>query len=136
MLLDTHVWLWFIDADRRLGRRARAAIERATSGKGAKISAISLWEVTLLQAKRRIALREDVGDWLKEKIALPGIDVAPLSLEVSVESTRLPGSLHSDPVDRFIVATARCLGLPLATADTRILDYAKGGHLSVLDATR
>jgi len=136
VLLDTHVWLWFIDADRRLGRRSRAAIERAAKGEGARISAITLWEVALLQAKGRIALREEVGEWLRQKVALPGIVVQPLTLEVAVESTRLPGNFHSDPADRFIVATARHLGLPLVTADTRILDFAHGGHLSVVDASR
>jgi PIN domain nuclease of toxin-antitoxin system len=136
VLLDTHVWLWFLDGDRRLGRRARTAIDRAAKGRGAAVSAITLWEVALLQAKRRIALREDVGEWLRQKLALPGIDLQPLSLDVCVESTRLPGDFHSDPADRFIVATARCLSVPLATADFRILDYAQGGHVAVLDATR
>jgi len=135
VLLDTHAWLWFLDGDRRLGRKSRAAIERAVTGRGATISAISLWEVALLVAKRRISIREDVGEWLRQRTSLPGVDVSPLSLEIAVESTRLPGDFHGDPADRFIVATARCLDRLLVTADTRVLDYARSGHLAVLDAT-
>jgi PIN domain nuclease of toxin-antitoxin system len=52
-----------------------------------------------------------------------------------VDSARLPGDLHGDPADRMLVATARRVGATLVTRDGRILDYADGGHLSVLDAT-
>jgi len=47
-----------------------------------------------------------------------------LSVDVSLESTMLPGDFHRDPADQMIVATARCLDLTLLTTDQKIIDYA------------
>lgn len=83
----------------------------------------------MLVSKRRLTLVREVGDWLRIAIALPGVRLAPLSVEVSVASTRLPGAFRSDPADRIIVATARHLGARLVTEDKLILDYSKAGHV-------
>jgi len=81
-------------------------------------------------------MASDVGDWLREHVGVSGTKLHPLSIEIAVESTRLPGRLHGDPADRIIVATARCLELPLMTADARLLDYGDSGHVVAVDATR
>jgi PIN domain nuclease of toxin-antitoxin system len=52
------------------------------------------------------------------------IHIADLTPEIAVESALLPG-LHPDPADQLIVATARVLGMPLITADRRILDFGQ-----------
>ncbi len=54
----------------------------------------------------------------------------PLTPRILIESTRLPGGLHLDPVDRILVATARELGLTLVTRDKLLLAYARKGHLN------
>jgi PIN domain nuclease of toxin-antitoxin system len=48
-----------------------------------------------------------------------------------VESTQLPGSIHGDPADRFLIAIARVKGLHLMTADEKIAEYAREGYLKV-----
>jgi len=61
-------------------------------------------------------------------IVLAGVSVwNAISPEVAVASTRLPGTIHSDPADRMIAATARHLGSTLITADQLLLDYARPG---------
>jgi PIN domain nuclease of toxin-antitoxin system len=54
---------------------------------------------------------------------------APLTPEIAVESSRLPGPFHNDPIDRILAATARIEGLILVTRDRAILDYARHGHV-------
>jgi PIN domain nuclease of toxin-antitoxin system len=49
---------------------------------------------------------------------------------------RLPGEIHRDPADRFLIATARHLGVPLMTIDERILAYGAAGHVQTVDASR
>ena len=44
----------------------------------------------------------------------------------------MPGTLHRDPADRLLIATARDLGAPLVTRDARILAYAAQGHLDAI----
>ncbi len=133
-LLDTHAWVWLLNGSDRLGEKARAFIQQSLDQGVVTISAISPWEVAMLVSKERLTLDRDVGEWLVTACALPGLRVEPLSPEISVASTRLPGSLHSDPADRIIAATARHLGLTLVTDDRLLRAYGDAGHLKTLRA--
>ncbi len=77
----------------------------------------------MLIAKGRITLGMDVTEWLSAVLAVPGVTLLPLSAEIALDSTRLPGEFHDDPADRMVVATARAENAPLVTADRRILAY-------------
>ena len=129
VVLDTHALVWLLDGNRRLGPDSRALIASAAGRAAVSFSAISAWEIAMLVAKGRLELDRDVLDWLANAARLPGIRTAPLSVEISVASTRLPGELHGDPADRLIVATARQLDATLVTADRALLGYAGSGHL-------
>lgn len=85
----------------------------------------------MLVSKMRLTLDRDVGEWLHIALSLPGIRLEPLSLEVAVNSTRLPGNIHPDPADRIIVATAQHLGAVLVTDDRLLLDYGAAGYAKI-----
>jgi PIN domain nuclease of toxin-antitoxin system len=93
------------------------------------VSQISTWELALKASLGKIELTRPLDLWLRENTA--GLSILDLPLEVVLESTRLPGTFHKDPADRFIVATARVHDLVLVTGDRLILDYAAGGHVNV-----
>jgi PIN domain nuclease of toxin-antitoxin system len=134
LILDTHVWLWMVEGDRSaLPPAAIDAIEEAARAGAVRVSAISVWEVAMLEARGRIGLSRPVDDWVRAALRAPGISLLPLSPEIAVESTRLPGGPHGDPADRILMASARILGGRLATRDATILDYAATGQLRVLD---
>ncbi|QFR31775.1 type II toxin-antitoxin system VapC family toxin [Ancylobacter sp. TS-1] len=136
IVLDTHVLIWALDDDVRLGGRARAAIEQASEAGSVFVSAVTPWEIALLVQKGRLALADNVGAWLETVLSLPSLRLAALEPGIAVDSVRLPGTLHADPADRIIIATARHLGSPLLTADRAILDYGGAGHVRVIDASR
>jgi len=139
LLLDTHVWLWWLLGHERLANAAcRPAIERAEAAGRAAISAITLWETLLLHDVGRLDLGQDPRAWLLEARRSLAITVLPVGEWEAVESRLLPGELHRDPADRFIVATARLRRCVLLTADVRLLAYAAAGHLRAmnLDGTR
>ena len=71
----------------------------------------------------RLELPEPVERWLEEALGYPGVRLLDLTPRIAVEATQLPGGFHRDPADQLIVATARVHGLPLATADRKILEY-------------
>lgn len=83
----------------------------------------------MLDARRRISLSKPIEEWRTQILAAPGLEELPVSGAVGIEAVRLPQRLHDDPADRILVATARLLGLRLATRDRRLLDYAASGHL-------
>jgi PIN domain nuclease of toxin-antitoxin system len=119
-----------------LGLGAKRAIDRAASANELLVSAITPWEIGMLASKRRITLHKDVPEWIREALALPGVQLAPLSPEIAVGSNHLPFEMHPDPADRILVATARHLGATLVTADKSLLALAKRGQFRSLDASR
>ena len=131
ILLDTHVLIWLLAGNPRLGAPARSLIQQAAADNALLVSAITPWEIAMLVSKGRLALDRDVGEWLGAALALPGIRLAPLAPEIAVASTRLPGDLHADPADRIIAATARHIDAVLVTEDQRLLDYGQRGHLRI-----
>lgn len=132
LLLDTHTWLWLVGGAEPLKRPVLSAVEGAARRGRIRVSAISVWEVAMLQAKGRIRLAKDCLAWVQEALSAPGTSLVPLTPEIAVESSRLPGEFHGDPADRILVATARLLDATLLTRDERILAYGKGKLASVM----
>lgn len=134
LLLDTHVWLWLVQREPTLKPRVVAAIDEAAAGGGVLISAMSVWEVAMLEAKGRISLSTPCESWVATALSLPGVGLVPLSPAIAVASSRLPGAFHGDPADRILVATAREQRAVLVTRDERILAYSAEGHVHTLPA--
>ena len=128
-LLDTHALVWLLDGNERLGEKSRTLIQQSAQADSLYVSAITPWEIAMLVSKGRLTLVQEIGEWLRIATSMPGLRMAPLSIDVSVASTRLPGAFHSDPADRMIVATARHLGAILITEDKLILEYGRAGHV-------
>lgn len=135
LILDTHVWLWVVGGTReRLSARAIEEVEEAGRRGDVLVSAISVWEVAMLEAKGRISLARTIDDWIGAALGAPGVRLLPLLPDIAIESTRVPGGGPGDPVDRMLIAGARVTGARLATCDREILEYAEAGHVAVLDA--
>jgi PIN domain nuclease of toxin-antitoxin system len=122
ILLDTHIWVWWVDGSSQLTSTQRNHIE-AHERKGLGVSVISCWEVAKLVELNRLELRCPTREWIEQALAYPGIRFLYLTPRIAVESTLLPRPFHRDPADQIIVATARIRGCPVLTADTRILRY-------------
>jgi PIN domain nuclease of toxin-antitoxin system len=137
LLLDTHIWLWYVENDaRRFARRIEPLVEAAVQRGELLISAISVWEIAVLDSIRRIERSQDVRTWVGRALSFPGVRFKGLSPSIAIESVSLPGQVHRDPADRILIATARLTGAALVTSDARILSYARQGHVRVLNATR
>lgn len=132
ILLDTHVWLWTMEgASKELSQATVSLIENAAEGSLLAVSAISVWEMAMLEAKARITLSRAIDEWVAAALTSKGVHLAQLTPEIAIESSRLPGEVHGDPSDRIIIATARILGATLITCDEQILRYGAQGHLRV-----
>ena len=133
LLLDTHYWIWLQSGEAtRFTPAILKAIEHASTNGNLLLSVISVWELGMLESKRRVHLNIPCEQWVAEALATPGLVLAPLTPEIALESTRLPTPFHGDPADRIIVATARRQRARLLTKDRTLLAYARRGHLTVL----
>jgi PIN domain nuclease of toxin-antitoxin system len=136
LVLDTHIWIWYVQNEsKQFSRRIVQPVEDAVQRGDVVVSAISVWEVAMLEALGRIDLSLDIRAWVGRALSFPGVRLKGLSPTIAVESTRLPGNPHRDPADRLLIATARFMGAALVTRDERILSYARQGHVRVVDAT-
>src|SRR5215212_3075247 len=98
VLLDTHYWIWQQFGVRQDSSPATwKSIEAAAASGRPLLSVISVWEVGLLDAKRRIDLFTPCEQWVTKALDTPGLTLVPLTPEIAVHSTRLPGNFHSDP---------------------------------------
>jgi PIN domain nuclease of toxin-antitoxin system len=119
MLLDTHVWIWWLSGGGNLSAAEYRARELSAETETPKLSAISLWEVQTLYSLRRLSFHLPFESWLLEATSPDAVRVVPIDTSVILELNRMP-PMHGDPADRLVVATARAHDLPLATHDRRI----------------
>lgn len=115
LLLDTHVVLWWVENDRRLGRQARLAIADADF---VLVSAASGWEVAAKTAKRHLRMSEP----LHVTVSADSFTELPFTLRHAEELQRLPFH-HRDPFDRILVAQARIEGATIVSHDRELEPY-------------
>jgi PIN domain nuclease of toxin-antitoxin system len=121
ILLDTHAALWFAMDNGLLGKRSQWTIDRALEDDQLAVSVISFWEITLLIARRRVRSIDSAAE-TRDFILRVGIGELPLTGEIAILAGELD-SLHGDPADRFIAATAIRHDATLVTADEKLLRW-------------
>ncbi len=118
LLLDTHIWIWTVSESHCLSPHVAREIESETNELW--LSPVSIWELSLLSQKRRIAVGEDFEELIPRMFKVLPVREAPLTFEVARETARLKLP-HRDPADYFLVATAKVFDLTLVTADQHLM---------------
>ena len=119
IVLDTHALIYDALIPARLSARARKAIALAFAERGLACSDISLWEIAMLIARKRLNPVMDARQFLDDLIAARHVRVLPITAEIAVLSQSDMFS-HGDPADRLIAATARLHRAPLITSDAKL----------------
>lgn len=119
ILLDTQVLLFDALEPKRLSRKARTALEEGMQADALACSDISLWEIALLAARRRIDAGPDIAAFIESVLQLRSVRVLPITPAIA---TLAQSDLfaHGDPADRLIGATAIEHGVSLVTADAEL----------------
>ena len=121
LLLDTHIWLWSALKPDRLTRRV--AKELAKPQNELWLSAMSIWELAILQSKGRFRVPDDLATWVAKSMADLELREAPVTVEVALAIPTMTFA-HGDPADHFLAASAKVFGLTLVTADARLIQEA------------
>lgn len=120
IVIDTHVWVWWVNDDRKLKPAVRSLLDAETD---VRVSAISMVEIVTAVSVNRLNLNQPLHTWLAISDSIETIQIEPITDTLCLEFLNLPGDFHRDPGDRLIVALARQLDAVLVTADHRILKY-------------
>jgi len=120
ILLDTHIFLWFISGDTQLSTNVRDAIRDPDNE--VYLSAVSVWEAIVKYQLGKLPLPEHPETYLPKQRDLH--QIASLALDESsvVQLTKLP-PLHRDPFDRMLICQALQNGLTIATVDSAVRAY-------------
>jgi len=120
LLLDTHVWLWWLTNPDRLSRPADAALRSPDNR--LHLSPASTWELVVKSATGRLEIEGSVGALLEEAIIASGVQPLPIEHSHALQLAQLPPH-HRDPFDRMLIAQAQVDRLVLVSADRRLADY-------------
>lgn len=123
MVLDTHIWIWWITGMPQASPEVLELIRLNRAN--LCISAMSLWEAHLLMEKKRLVVRGKPDRVILKWLETYPLEVVPISGEIALLGRTLPAE-HGDPADRLILATAVSRKMPLITADEklRLLDWS------------
>jgi PIN domain nuclease of toxin-antitoxin system len=121
ILLDTHIFLWFISGDSRLSTELRDAIR--DSDNAIYLSVISIWESSIKYQLGKLPLPEPPEIYLPRQRDLHQITSLAIDERSVIQLAKLP-PLHRDPFDRMLICQALENQLTIATVDGAIRDYS------------
>ena len=121
LLLDTHIFLWWMDDAAQLEERLRAEI--ADPKNEVFLSSVVIWEITI---KAGLGKLEIAKDWFEAAKKEP-FSRLPITGEHAYQ-VGLLSDIHRDPFDRLLIAQSQVEALTLVTKDPVVRRY----NISVL----
>jgi len=120
LLLDSHIFLWFISADLRLPILFRDAITEPNNT--IFLSVASLWEIIIKSNLGKLPLPQSPEIYIPRQRQLHRIKSLPITESSLKHLVSLP-NLHRDPFDRILISQALSNSLILVTVDSEIIKY-------------
>ena len=132
LLLDTCAAIWITENEGLSDPEIEAMDAAHSRSEPVYVSPITAWERGLLSARGKLASPVPPLTWFERLVRDSKLTIAALTPSILIESSFLPGTIHRDPADRILIATARALDLIIVTRDRTILEYADKGHVRAL----
>lgn len=140
LLLDTHAWIWLAAGDERMAAHEKL-LNRKAADNELLIATITLYEAALIgietdsgqrRGRQAVRMRPNVHVWIRDTLRATRVVPVSLDAEMATDAASFH-AMHADPFDRMIVAAAIHAGARLATADTKIIDFARRAGVRVLE---
>ena len=120
LLLDTHIFLWFVFAEAALNKSVRGLIEDEANIKF--LSMASVWEMAIKHGIGKLPLTLPFAEFMRRQIEDSSIVLLPISLEHLIQVSSLPMH-HRDPFDRLIIAQSLMENMAVVSADAAFDGY-------------
>ncbi len=120
ILLDTHVFLWFISGNPKLSDYARQLIEDLSNER--LLSIASLWEMSIKASIGKLRLDLPFTEIFTEHIISNAIKLLNISPK-HLDNLRALPFYHKDPFDRLIIAQGQNEDIPILSKDEIFREY-------------
>ena len=120
LLLDTHIFLWWLAGDERFSMECRQLL--SASATLPLLSAVSSWEIAIKHGLGKLQLPEPPESFVVSRMARERIAGLPIEHAHALAVASLPVH-HRDPFDRMLIAQAKVEGIPIMTADSAFSAY-------------
>ena len=117
LLLDTHVYLWWLDNPSLLSKKAVELIENPNNT--VFISADVSWEIAIKKSIGRLLVPNEIMNFMDT--------LSFIELTITIQHTQelvLLEQIHNDPFDRILLAQASIEKLTFITRDKQNLMYS------------
>ncbi|MEL6438848.1 MAG: type II toxin-antitoxin system VapC family toxin [Cyanobacteria bacterium J06621_8] len=121
LLLDTHIFLWFINDNPRLSDRITDLIENENNV--CHLSIASLWEMSIKYNLGKLTLKPNYDEFIQQEVVASSIQLLNIELEHLKINATLPFH-HRDPFDRLIIAQSIAENIPIISLDSAFDKYS------------
>lgn len=119
LLIDTHIFLWFINNSPQLSTDAKAIIE---SDVDVLLSIASAWEIAIKSSIGKLALPDSYDRFIPQQVKQNAIKILPIKMTHLAVVANLPLH-HRDPFDRLLIAQAKVERVSIVSADVMFDNY-------------
>ncbi|MBN2013168.1 type II toxin-antitoxin system VapC family toxin [candidate division KSB1 bacterium] len=120
IILDTHVLLWLVSEQTKLTEKVKRIIQ--TNVGNLYVSSITAFVIAVKYKKEKLSLPFSPDKWFNKALILHGIDEITINSKILMTAASLP-SIHNDPADRIIIASAMINNAKIISKDRQLLQY-------------
>ena len=121
LLLDTHIFLWYIAGRPRLPADLLSMIRDPENA--VYLSVVSLWEIMVKYHLGKLPMPQPPGVYIPQQRQQHQFESLPLDEDSITNLSKLPAH-HKDPFDRMLICQAIQHGLTLISTDKTVQAYA------------
>ena len=120
VLVDTHTFIWALEGDPRLSKRAKQIL--TSDSNELVFSLASLWEIAVKIQIGKLGTLGSSVVYVRDEVEEYGMEILPIHYSHILALERLPFH-HKEPFDRLILAQAVAESLPLLSDDSQFPAY-------------
>ncbi|HCQ20766.1 MAG: twitching motility protein PilT [Aphanizomenon flos-aquae LD13] len=120
VLLDTHVFIWWVTDDSQLSSIADKIITDPSNE--LFLSSASAWEIVIKVRLGKLSLPETPETYIPSRLKINRFQSLPIQMVHALQVANLP-DLHRDPFDRIIIAQSQVENMAILTVDSQIIQY-------------
>lgn len=120
LLLDTHIFIWYVMDIRKISARVRTLIDDEDND--ILLSTASIWEMAIKHSSGKLSFGLPFRIFIEQQLSLNSIELLSINLDHIDVIAALPFH-HRDPFDRLLITQSMVERIPILSADSAFDAY-------------